>query len=476
MNNQQLDNVRVLAIDDDVNILEYYRTSLTQTSSVGDSFERLLFETVASDDDSRESKQFFDLTETSQGEDGVALAAKAKEEGRPFACALVDMRMPPGIDGHETARRLRALDEQIFIIIVTAYSDTEIGSLQQAVRHDLLYSSKPIPPDQLHQLVYNACISWDRTNTLHQLQEELENKVRARTEEIERLSEQAQFSAFQAGLVEMNSSVIHNIGNAVGGMGGLSWKLESELKGIQTISKGLEQLQQECHQLEQGGDLPENMAEQIKRRSNIMKVACDSLNVIAEKRLKGIVDTLSESVDYIKGIVTLQQAAAKSDSHATAFRLDQLVDDALIILQDRFDQYAIEVHKSFELEPEELHLPRNQLLQLLINIMKNSLEAVMLQQEQAASPDYCGEVNIELRQHHTADRGYVQLRVIDSGVGSSLPQQEKLFASGFSTKKRSSGLGLHSAANFIQSIGGEIHFYSAGDGEGATVDVQIPLK
>ena len=67
MNNQQLDNVRVLAIDDDVNILEYYRTSLTQTSSVSDSFERLLFETVASDDDSRESKQFFDLTETSQG-------------------------------------------------------------------------------------------------------------------------------------------------------------------------------------------------------------------------------------------------------------------------------------------------------------------------------------------------------------------------------------------------------------------------
>lgn len=222
MDEQPLENLRILAIDDDENILDFYRTSLTDASGIGDKFEQLLMKTAALTDSelSTRKRQLFELTEASQGEEGIALAAEALDAGQPFACALVDMRMPPGIDGHETARRLRALDEHIFIIIVSAYSDAEIDSLQQEVRHDLLYTSKPLPPDQLHQLAYNACISWDRTHRLHQLQEELEQKVKVRTEEIERLSEQAQFTAFQAGLVEMNSSVIHNIGNAVGGMGG----------------------------------------------------------------------------------------------------------------------------------------------------------------------------------------------------------------------------------------------------------------
>lgn len=101
--------------------------------------------------------------------------------------------------------------------------------------------------------------------------------------------------------------------------GGLSWKLESELKGIQTISKGLHQLHQECHTLEQREGLPAEMVAQIERRSKILQVASDSLKVIAEERLNGIVEALTESVDYIKGVVTLQQAAAKPDGHATLF-------------------------------------------------------------------------------------------------------------------------------------------------------------
>ncbi|GAA3269177.1 hypothetical protein GCM10020258_41510 [Sphingomonas yabuuchiae] len=58
-----------------------------------------------------------------QGLEAVAAVERAQAEGSPFAVAFIDIRMPPGIDGRETARRIRALDPDIHIVIVTGYSD-----------------------------------------------------------------------------------------------------------------------------------------------------------------------------------------------------------------------------------------------------------------------------------------------------------------------------------------------------------------
>lgn len=148
----------------------------------------------------------------------------------------------------------------------------------------------------------------------------------------------------------------------------------------------------------------------------------------------------------------------------------------MTILQDRFTLHSIEIKRYFELESTEVQLPRNQLLQLLINLLKNSLEAVILQQERSRGEEYCGEVSIRLQKSMVAgEQGAIDLQVSDNGVGSELGQQEKLFTSGFTTKRQGSGLGLHSAANFIQSIGGEMQFISPGAGQGDTVKVLLPL-
>jgi CheY-like chemotaxis protein len=65
----------------------------------------------------------FELTSAFQGEEGVAKVRAALDEGRPFALAFVDMRMPPGIDGLETLERIWQLDSEIQAVICTAYSD-----------------------------------------------------------------------------------------------------------------------------------------------------------------------------------------------------------------------------------------------------------------------------------------------------------------------------------------------------------------
>src|SRR4051812_14262557 len=48
----------------------------------------------------------FEIGAAYQGAEGLAMVEQARKEGRPYAMAFVDVRMPPGWDGIETAARL----------------------------------------------------------------------------------------------------------------------------------------------------------------------------------------------------------------------------------------------------------------------------------------------------------------------------------------------------------------------------------
>src|SRR3984885_1958520 len=65
----------------------------------------------------------FEIDSAYQGQEGVARVQQALDEGRPYAMAFVDMRMPPGWDGLETIERLWAIDPDVQIVICSAHSD-----------------------------------------------------------------------------------------------------------------------------------------------------------------------------------------------------------------------------------------------------------------------------------------------------------------------------------------------------------------
>ena len=116
--------VRILVVDDEPAMHDSYRRSFAPTRSA----EGLALNAMAAalfDDMEEEAGDTpaFALTHHSQGLDAVAAVQRAIVAGRPYAVAFVDVRMPPGIDGRETARRIRALDPAINVVIVTGYSD-----------------------------------------------------------------------------------------------------------------------------------------------------------------------------------------------------------------------------------------------------------------------------------------------------------------------------------------------------------------
>jgi CheY-like chemotaxis protein len=134
-------HIRVLIADDDEHILRCYREAFSAAPSTGvmkalDALDAELFDSDA--DESQEP--VFDVVACSQGDDAVSLATKASNDGHPFDVVILDVRMPPGIDGIEAGSAIRELDSDVEIVFVSGYSDVPRDELERRVP----------PPMKLH--------------------------------------------------------------------------------------------------------------------------------------------------------------------------------------------------------------------------------------------------------------------------------------------------------------------------------------
>ena len=149
---QNQEYIRVLVADDDERVLECYREAFgdeeqTNQMKALDALAVELFDT------SRDIKvqPKFDIVACSQGEDAIKVAEAAAEEGKPFDVVILDVRMPPGIDGVEAGSRIRRLDPDVEIVFVTGFSDVPFEELQKRIPPPvhLHYFNKPLSFAQL---------------------------------------------------------------------------------------------------------------------------------------------------------------------------------------------------------------------------------------------------------------------------------------------------------------------------------------
>ncbi|RDE06986.1 putative bifunctional diguanylate cyclase/phosphodiesterase [Sphingomonas aracearum] len=115
--------MRILIVDDEPGMHDSYRRSFAPADGGNDGLDAMAAELFGDEAPATEAREHFALTHASQGVDGVREVERALAAGEPFAVAFIDVRMPPGIDGKETARRIRALDPEVNLVIVTGFSD-----------------------------------------------------------------------------------------------------------------------------------------------------------------------------------------------------------------------------------------------------------------------------------------------------------------------------------------------------------------
>lgn len=176
--------MRILVVDDEQSVREAYGHILEgSTNERAPSLARQLDTELFGHPDaapvvaaSQNAEPGFAVTYASQGVEGVALVEAALAAGRPYKVAFIDVRMPPGIDGKETARRIRAIDPDINIVIVTAYSDHSVTEITAVAGppHKIFYIQKPFAVAEVRQMAQALVDRWDHdTNQLALLREKV---------------------------------------------------------------------------------------------------------------------------------------------------------------------------------------------------------------------------------------------------------------------------------------------------------------
>ena len=153
-------NLRVLIVDDQAEIHDDFREMLQPPNPVSELVG--LFES----DRQRLPVPFlppFELLHAATGEQACELVLRARQRGRPIAVAYIDVRMPPGIDGIETVRRIRRIDRDLEIVIMTAYSDRSLPEIVQDMEllHKLIYIRKPFVHEEIQQLTLCLAGKWN---------------------------------------------------------------------------------------------------------------------------------------------------------------------------------------------------------------------------------------------------------------------------------------------------------------------------
>ena len=169
-------NTRVLIVDDQPEIhddftemLRPQHVPMAEVSELGAAFA------APGDVEPEPFLPSFELLHASTGEEVYDIIRRGQEWEQPVAVAYIDIRMPPGIDGIETIRRVRRIDRDVGIVIITAYTDRSLPEIVQDMElvHKLLYIRKPFVHEEIQQLTLCLVGKWNVERELAHRQREL---------------------------------------------------------------------------------------------------------------------------------------------------------------------------------------------------------------------------------------------------------------------------------------------------------------
>ena len=281
--------------------------------------------------------------------------------------------------------------------------------------------------------------------------------------------QKALLEAFASGRLEIIDTVLHNVGNAI----------NSVATGIDTIlgeARDNELLYRfttlaaavAAHEDDWTSWLSTDPQGRTVRPFFLALV--DDLVRQNEAR-KQTVERVSERVQYIVDVIRTQESFADSSVERKVVDLRTLVDDAVLVVQESFSKRSIAVEIECSRAPARIRVQESQFHQMLVNLLKNAVEAI--DDRIRAGGEFDEQPRIRVLAYVDGDA--LVLDVIDNGIGIDPENFQQIFWAGYTTKASGSGLGLHSAANYVIGSGGRIMPLSKGIGHGTTIRVMLRL-
>src|ERR1700722_17116674 len=184
---------RVLIIDDNAAIhLDFRKVLGAQAEHSAQAALDVLEASLFGETAAVTARPNFEIDSAHQGQEGVAMAHQALVEGRPYAMAFVDMRMPPGWDGLKTIERLWATDPDVQVVICSAHTDYDGPEVAERLGHSdkPLVLRKPAEPIEVLQCATALCRKWENDRLVRDQGLRLEEKINTRTRGLEAANQQ----------------------------------------------------------------------------------------------------------------------------------------------------------------------------------------------------------------------------------------------------------------------------------------------
>ncbi len=179
---------RILIADDEPHVLKSFEKILMRKGKRGEKHDALqeLEKALFNEHAQPEEGFSYELTLCNQGEQAIDAVEISVREDNPYAIAFLDVRMPPGIDGIVTGERIRGIDPDIEIVIVTAYSDTDVDEIARRIPplDKLLFILKPFHPIEMIQFTAALATKWQNGRYLKLLHRQMEDELKFREDNI----------------------------------------------------------------------------------------------------------------------------------------------------------------------------------------------------------------------------------------------------------------------------------------------------
>jgi two-component system NtrC family sensor kinase len=362
----------------------------------------------------------------------------------------------------EAAQRIST--EQDYTIRVQKTSGDELGTLYDEFNYMLeqIETSKKALVEAHNKLEMRV---EERTRQLSEANQELSKEVaeRRRAEkELEQVHRELVASARRAGMAEIATGVLHNVGNVLNSVNVSAAMLASRLKSskrphLNRIVAMLDEHRADLDKFLTTDDKGKQIPEFLKALADHMESEEEAM--VEETR------SLTTDVEHIKTIIATQQSYAGNSSMFEPTDINTLLDDAVRMNLTSFERHGIHVERNYTELPIVL-ADKQRLLQIVINLVKNAKEALTEQ-------DIGQERTLRLRTRAVDDRLIIEIG--DTGVGIRKDDLTRIFSHGFTTKATGHGFGLHTCAIAATEMEGSLTAHSDGHMKGATFTLNLPL-